>query len=153
LSKLRDQLLYPRRRDDLSDADLQAILERVCLDDLAEQHGGFDAEKDWGRVLSLGEQQRIGFARALVAQPRFIFLDEATSAVDVETECRLYGLLARSTATFVSVGHRPGLLDYHVKALRLIPSGGWEIMPARRAQIAELEEASSDGEAVERGVA
>ena len=76
LSDLRSQLLYPRRRDDLSDADLQAILERVSLDDLAERHGGFDAEKDWGRVLSLGEQQRIGFARALVAQPRFIFLDE-----------------------------------------------------------------------------
>jgi vitamin B12/bleomycin/antimicrobial peptide transport system ATP-binding/permease protein len=153
LSDLRSQLLYPRRRDDLSDADLQAILERVSLGDLAEKHGGFAAEKDWGRVLSLGEQQRIGFARALVAQPRFVFLDEATSAVDVETERLLYGLLARSTATFVSVGHRPTMLDYHVKALRLMPEGTWEIMPARRAQVAEREDTSPDGEAAERGVA
>jgi putative ATP-binding cassette transporter len=153
LSDLRSQLLYPRRRDDLDDADLQAILERVSLGDLAEKHGGFAAEKDWGRVLSLGEQQRIGFARALVAQPRFVFLDEATSAVDVETERLLYGLLARSTATFVSVGHRPTMLDYHVKALRLMPEGAWEIMPARRAQVAELEDTSPDGEVAERGVA
>jgi putative ATP-binding cassette transporter len=153
LSDLRSQLLYPRRRDDLSDADLQAILERVSLGDLAEKHGGFAAEKDWSRVLSLGEQQRIGFARALVAQPRFVFLDEATSAVDVETERLLYGLLARSTATFVSVGHRPTMLDYHVKALRLMPEGTWEIMPARRAQVAERDDTSPDGEAAERGVA
>jgi putative ATP-binding cassette transporter len=153
LSDLRSQLLYPRRRDDLSDADLQAILERVSLGDLAETHGGFAAEKDWGRVLSLGEQQRIGFARALVAQPRFVFLDEATSAVDVETERLLYGLLARSTATFISVGHRPSMLDYHVTALRLMPAGEWEIVPARRAQVAELEEAAPDGEAAERGAA
>lgn len=153
LSDLRSQLLYPRHRDDLNDADLQAILERVSLGDLAEKHGGFAAEKDWGRVLSLGEQQRIGFARALVAQPRFVFLDEATSAVDVETERLLYGLLARSTATFVSVGHRPTLLDYHVKALRLMPEGKWEIMPARRAQVAEREETTPDGEGAERGAA
>jgi putative ATP-binding cassette transporter len=153
LSDLRSQLLYPRHRGDLGDADLQAILERVSLGDLAEKHGGFAAEKDWGRVLSLGEQQRIGFARALVAQPRFVFLDEATSAVDVETERLLYGLLARSTATFVSVGHRPSMLDYHVKALRLMPAGEWEIVPARRAQVAEIDDASPDGELAERGVA
>jgi putative ATP-binding cassette transporter len=132
-------LLYPRYRDDLSDADLQAILERVSLGDLAEKHGGFAAEKEWGRVLSLGEQQRIGFARALVAQPRFVFLDEATSAVDIETERLLYGLLARSTATFVSVGHRPTLLDYHLTALRLMPKGEWEIVPARRVRADELD--------------
>jgi len=153
LSDLRSQLLYPRHRDNLSDADLQAILERVSLGDLAEKHGGFAAEKDWGRVLSLGEQQRIGFARALVAQPCFVFLDEATSAVDVETERLLYGLLARSTATFVSVGHRPTLLDYHVRALRLMAEGKWEIVPARRAQVAEREETTPDGEGAERGAA
>jgi vitamin B12/bleomycin/antimicrobial peptide transport system ATP-binding/permease protein len=153
LSDLRSQLLYPRHREDLSDADLQAILERVSLGDLAEKHGGLAAEKDWGRVLSLGEQQRIGFARALVAQPRFVFLDEATSAVDVETERLLYGLLKRSTTTFVSVGHRPTLLDYHVTALRLMPEGKWEILPARRVEVAELGDASPDGELAERGVA
>jgi putative ATP-binding cassette transporter len=147
LSNLRSQLLYPRRRDDLSDADLQAILERVSLGDLAKQHGGFDAQKDWGRVLSLGEQQRIGFARALVAQPRFVFLDEATSAVDVETERLLYGLLARSKATFISVGHRPTLLNYHVTALRLLPKGEWEVIPARRAVMDEREGEVRLGEA------
>jgi vitamin B12/bleomycin/antimicrobial peptide transport system ATP-binding/permease protein len=146
LSDLRSQLLYPRHRDDLSDADLQAILERVSLGDLAEKYGGFSAVNDWGRVLSLGEQQRIGFARALVAQPRFVFLDEATSAVDVETERLLYGLLKRSTATFVSVGHRPTLLDYHVTALRLMPMGRWEILPARRVHVPERDDLDGETE-------
>jgi vitamin B12/bleomycin/antimicrobial peptide transport system ATP-binding/permease protein len=153
LANLRDQLLYPRRRHDLSDEDLQAILERVNLDDLAERHGGFDAVQDWGRVLSLGEQQRIGFARALVAQPRLIFLDEATSAIDVETERLLYGLLARSGATFVSVGHRPSMLDYHLTALRLLPDGKWEVMPARRVLADELRDHIRIGEAAGLDVA
>ena len=133
LANLRAQLLYPSARVDLSDAELQIVLERVSLGHLAERHGGFDAIKDWGRTLSLGEQQRIAFARVLIARPRFVFLDEATSAVDVPTEQLLYGLLRRSRVTFVSVGHRPSLLDYHIEALQLLPGGGWRIVPAAAA--------------------
>jgi vitamin B12/bleomycin/antimicrobial peptide transport system ATP-binding/permease protein len=144
LANLREQILYPRRRTDLSDEELQVVLERVTLHDLAECHGGFDSEKDWGRVLSLGEQQRIGFARVLVNRPQFVLMDEATSAVDVETERLLYGLLARTGATFVSVGHRPTIFKYHRKALRLLPGGGWEILPA--GNIAP-EDAGDDAEA------
>jgi putative ATP-binding cassette transporter len=153
LSNLRNQLLYPRRRDDLGDDDLQAVLERVNLGDLAEKHGGFDAEKDWGRVLSLGEQQRIGFARALVAQPRFVFLDESTSAVDIETERLLYGLLARSGATFVSVGHRLTLLSYHINALRLMPKGAWLVVPAQHVPAAEFDGTIRGSDTVELGAA
>lgn len=130
LGDLRSQLLYPSGRHDMSDADLQTILERVDLPKLAQHHGGFDAMKDWGRTLSLGEQQRIGFARVLVSQPRFVFLDEATSAVDVETEGHLYDLLKSSKSTFISVGHRPGMFRYHVRALHLMPEGRWEIRGA-----------------------
>jgi vitamin B12/bleomycin/antimicrobial peptide transport system ATP-binding/permease protein len=130
LANLREQLLYPHGSRNLSDTDLQAILERVSLHDLVEKQGGFDVVKDWSRNLSLGEQQRIGFARVLVNRPKFVFLDEATSAVDHETERLLYGLLARSGATFVSVGHRPTIREYHHCVLHLLPEGKWEVLPA-----------------------
>jgi len=131
LGSLRSQLLYPAAMaQPPGDAALQAVLERVNLHDLAERHGGFDAELDWGRVLSLGEQQRVAFARVLVSKPRYVFLDEATSAVDMATEALLYGLLKRADTTFISVGHRPSLFGYHRHALRLFPGGGWTLGPA-----------------------
>ena len=129
LANLRSQLLYPRGQTELSDAELQAILERVSLAELTAKHGGFDAVKDWGRVLSLGEQQRIAFARVLIARPRYVFLDEATSAVDIETEELLYRLLKCSGATFVSVGHRPSLLAHHSVELHLSAHGVWALSP------------------------
>jgi vitamin B12/bleomycin/antimicrobial peptide transport system ATP-binding/permease protein len=135
LGSLREQLLYPAPYSDLSDQQLQALLDQVALPDLARIHGGFDAVIDWSRVLSLGEQQRIGFARVLAARPRYVFLDEATSAVDVATERKLYSLLLTSGATFVSVGHRSSLLAYHVKILELISGGGSRILTAEQARI------------------
>ena len=127
LADLRTQLLYPSYRQDLQDQDLLDILARVGLPELAGQHGGLDAVKDWSRVLSLGEQQRIAFARLLIARPRYVFLDEATSAVDVDTERLLYRLLERSGATFVSVAHRASLVPYHVQRLHLQPDGSWQL--------------------------
>src|SRR5262249_21642383 len=71
LSNLREQLLYPRGGPDITDAELQLALERVALPNLLEKHGGLDAVRDWGKVLSLGEQQRIAFARVLISKPKF----------------------------------------------------------------------------------
>jgi len=140
MADLRSQVIYPgRHAHDFTDAAVQALLERVSLAELADKHGGLHAAKDWGRVLSLGEQQRIGFARVLANQPRFIFLDEATSAVDVETETLLYQLMKRSGAAFVSVGHRPSLLDYHQRVLRLDAGGRWEMLPVRKFHISSPE--------------
>jgi putative ATP-binding cassette transporter len=89
------------------------------------------AVRDWGRVLSLGEQQRIGFARLLLSKPDYVFLDEATSAVDFPTETRLYQLLAGMGASFVSVGHRVSILDYHTHVLTLHPGGSWKLAELR----------------------
>jgi putative ATP-binding cassette transporter len=133
LANLREQILYPAFGSELDDAQLQTLLEQVSLPDLAAQHGGFDTVCDWARVLSLGEQQRIAFARALAARPRYVFLDEATSAVDMATERRLYELLRNSSVTFISVGHRPSLLQYHVDALDLLAGGNWRVIPAHEA--------------------
>nr|WP_315399933.1 ATP-binding cassette domain-containing protein [uncultured Duganella sp.] len=124
---LRSQLTYPSSRADLSDAELQRILEQVGLPNLAGHHGGFGAVKDWARTLSLGEQQRVAFARVVVNKPDFVFLDEGTSAVDIATEARLYGLLAGSGAAFVSVGHRPSLVKFHARSLQMHAGGSWEL--------------------------
>lgn len=132
LADLRTQLLYPSYRKDLQDSDLHDILVQVGLPLLAQQHGGLDAVRDWSRVLSLGEQQRIAFARLLIARPRYVFLDEATSAVDTDTERMLYRLLQDSGATFVSVAHRPSLVPYHTQQLHLQAGGAWtRVVPAQ----------------------
>jgi len=128
LGDLRAQLLYPHGRDDMSEAELQRVLETVCLPDLISKQGGLNAEKDWSKVLSLGEQQRVSFARILISKPQFVFLDESTSAVDIPTEARLYQALIDAGVTFVSVGHRETILRFHDRALRLNQGGSWDIL-------------------------
>lgn len=131
LGNLRAQLLYPHGRDDMSEAELQAVCERVCLPDLIEKQGGLEADRDWSKVLSLGEQQRVSFARILISKPDFVFLDESTSAIDIPTEARLYQTLIEEEVTFVSVGHRETILRFHDRALRLLPGGEWEVIDSR----------------------
>jgi vitamin B12/bleomycin/antimicrobial peptide transport system ATP-binding/permease protein len=114
---LRDQLLYPNTGLDIEDAQLKQVLEQVNLADLDQRFGGFEAQPDWGDVLSLGEQQRLTFARLLLNQPKYAILDEATSALDLANEAQLYDLLKVSGITFLSVGHRATLANYHQQVL------------------------------------
>ena len=128
LGSLRDQLLYPRLERTISDADLRHVLKMVRLEDLPERVGGFDAELDWADVLSLGEQQRLAFARLLINQPGFAVLDEATSALDVENEANLYGKLRELGIRYISVGHRRSILDYHERVLELQGRDQWRLL-------------------------
>ena len=130
LGSLREQLLYPNLERDTSDDELRTILDKVNLPNLADRFGGFDAVMGWGMLLSLGEQQRLAFARLLLSKPRYAVLDEATSALDVQNEALLYGYLKESGTTFVSVGHRPSLVSYHAQVLELIGNGNWRLLPA-----------------------
>lgn len=126
---LREQLLYPKS-EGKTDAELQAALELVNLGNLAKDHGGFDTVIQWSEVMSGGEQQRLAFARLLLAKPKYAILDEATSALDVQNEEHLYSILKASGTTFVSVGHRPTLEKYHGNVLRLTGDGGWKVLKA-----------------------
>jgi putative ATP-binding cassette transporter len=130
LGSLRDQLLYPMRRKDITDEDLIRVLNQVNLGGLPERLDGFDAEKDWANTLSLGEQQRLAFARILITQPRYAILDEATSALDVANEKLLYLQLQHLNTTYISVGHRPSLLAYHDIVLELQGDSAWQVWSA-----------------------
>ena len=79
----------------------------------------------WNRMLSLGEQQRLGIARAILQAPDFLFLDEATASLDEPAEVALYKLLKERlrNATIVSIGHRSTLAAFHRRGLKLERDG------------------------------
>ena len=131
LGDLRSQLLYPGKERTVSDEELLRVLKAVNLAGVAERFGGLDMELDYGKVLSLGEQQRLAFARVLLTSPRYAILDEATSAVDIENEENLYRQLEATSTTLISVSHRSTVLKYHRQVLELDGNGGWRLCPAQ----------------------
>ncbi|MGL5836403.1 MAG: ABC transporter ATP-binding protein/permease [Waterburya sp.] len=131
LGTLRSQLIYPHEHLEIAEQELNHALEKVNLGDLAQRSGGFEVEKDWDEILSLGEQQRLAFARVLINQPRYVVLDEATSALDINNEAILYQYLLRNNTTFISVGHRPSLHQYHRWLLVMHPEGKWQLQAAK----------------------
>ncbi|KAL3153965.1 hypothetical protein ABBQ32_013522 [Trebouxia sp. C0010 RCD-2024] len=134
LGSLRQQLLFPSGEGSAwsmrvrppTDADLKSLLDRVQLPDLVDTVGGLDAELEWSHVLSLGEQQRLAFLRLLLHEPSMAFLDEATGALDNATEASCYKALQKHSTSFISVGHRMQLLDYHTDVLHHIGNGQWK---------------------------
>lgn len=96
------------------------------MENLADK---LDIVDDWSRILSLGEQQRIAFARILLYRPEFVFLDEATSALDEDLEGNLYDMLKihLPNTKIISIAHRSSLIAKHQAILRLKEKGCWEI--------------------------
>ena len=127
LGSLRQQLLYPQINLNISDVEIQEVLDRVKLSQLAERFNGLDAVENWSQVLSVGEQQRVAFARLFLTKPNYVILDEATSALDVSTEELLYQQLQGTSLTFISVGHRPTLKNYHQQLLEITANESWQI--------------------------
>ena len=130
LGTLRSQLAYPHNDLDIPEPELIDALKEVNLPDLINRSGGLDVEKDWDEVLSLGEQQRLAFARILINKPRYVILDEATSALDIQNEASLYRHLIKNHITFISVGHRPTLLEYHHSVLEIEENEQWNLKSA-----------------------
>jgi vitamin B12/bleomycin/antimicrobial peptide transport system ATP-binding/permease protein len=119
LGSLRQVVCYPGSMQD--DALIRAALDKVELPFLSSR---LDEHAQWSQILSGGEQQRLALARALLIRPLWLFLDEATSAVDEAMEARLYTLLGSelSTTTLISIAHRPQLARFHQQRLRLVVS-------------------------------
>jgi putative ATP-binding cassette transporter len=128
---LRQQLLYPNLERDVSEQELRRVLAVVNLRDLEERCGGFDAELDFGKVLSMGEQQRLAVARVLLTKPRFVVLDEATSALDRQNEARLYNELKQNDITLISVAHRHSVIEHHDHVLEVTGDGSWRVSKAK----------------------
>ena len=126
LGMLRTAVAYPALGLPADDQRLGQALREVNLGHLVDK---LDSSDDWGRILSIGEQQRLAFARVLVNQPRIVFLDESTSAMDEGLEHALYGLLRErmKDSILVSVGHRATLAGFHSHHLSLDGHGGWEV--------------------------
>ncbi|MEM6452137.1 MAG: ABC transporter ATP-binding protein/permease [Cyanobacteria bacterium P01_D01_bin.105] len=122
---LRSLLLYPNS-DDVSAIEtnqLRQLLQKVNLPNLANA----DFSLQLNQSLSLGEQQRLAFARLLLQAPQYVILDEATSALDLANENHLYQQLKQHDITPISVGHRPSLKPYHQKLLCLKNDGSWQL--------------------------
>lgn len=96
---------------------LSPLLMEYGLSHLMEKP---DTEADWSHILSLGEQQKLAFVRVFLRKPKWVFLDEATSAMDEETEEKMYRLLtALPGTTVISIGHRSTLDKWHDRVLRI----------------------------------
>ena len=118
LGTLRHVITYPNPVDAFSHEEMSQVLRDVGLPQLC---GRLDYDDNWPMRLSMGEQQRLGFARALLAKPDWIFLDEATASVDPEAETELYQILRQRlpNATLVSIAHRPSVAAFHERRLNL----------------------------------
>ncbi|WP_376091081.1 ABC transporter ATP-binding protein/permease [Roseomonas sp. CCTCC AB2023176] len=118
LGTLRRAVAYPHSPGEVPDAAVSEVLEAVGLAHLIPQ---LDEEGTWERRLSGGEQQRVAWARALLAKPDWLFLDEATASLDPEAEAALHALLReRLPGTgLVSIAHRPAVARFHDRTLRV----------------------------------
>lgn len=124
---LRDQIQYPSAQN-VSDDALLAVLKQVNLEHLAERVGGLDKLYNWD-TLSGGERQRLVVARALINKVRLVIADEATSGLDEKNEKDLYEQMIAHGITLLSVTHKPTLMKFHQKVVRLLGDGkgGWQM--------------------------
>jgi putative ATP-binding cassette transporter len=118
LGTLRHVITYPNPEGSFTREEMVQVLKDAGLAQLCDR---LDHDDNWPMRLSMGEQQRLGFARALLAKPEWIFLDEATASVDPEAEEELYRILKQRLpdATLVSIAHRPSVAAFHEKKLNL----------------------------------
>lgn len=126
LGDLRAVASYPLENGSVGDREIQEALIKVALSHLAIR---LNDAQDWAKVLSVGEQQRIAFARILLNRPTVVFLDESTSAMDEGLELMLYGLLRAELpdAIVVSVSHRTTVEPFHDRRLELAGDGEWRL--------------------------
>ena len=122
IGTLHGAIVYPGEIESFSAEQVRDALTLVGLPKLGTR---LDEDAHWNRMLSLGEQQRLGLARALLHKPDYLFLDEATASLDEPSEAALYGLLTEKLAhtTIVSIGHRSTLEAFHQRNITMVRDG------------------------------
>ena len=135
--RLRDLLLYGLDPEGITDERILDVLRQVGLERVVVEARGLDAESEWSSVLSAGEQQALAFARVLLADPTFAFIDNPVGSLDSDHVQRLYAALARSSITYISVGDHPLLAGYHDMRLDLHGDGSWKLVPTDASHVGE----------------
>ena len=135
LGTLRDQFFDSGYRGDGDDERLIAVLCQVTFGPILERVGGLDVERDWANMLTVGEQQLLGIARLLIAEPRFALIDRATSALSLSRVKHIYNILSTTPITYISVGDHPALRNYHDNLLTIADDGQWSMGPAQLVEI------------------
>ena len=130
IGPLRDAVSYPATIPPLDDLSLRSVLERVGL---AHWGAQLDRSENWEQILAPDEQQRLGFARLLLHRPDWIFIEEATDALEANGEAAMMGLLEKELphATVITIGHHPGLAVYHSRRLALVRRDGFAVLETR----------------------
>jgi putative ATP-binding cassette transporter len=130
VGSLRGAVEYPAKEGAFTDSQIAGALQAVGLPKLASQP---DEHGHWNRTLSLGEQQRLGIARALLHAPHYLFLDEATASLDEPSEKALYRLLEEKlpATTIISIGHRSTLDAFHQRNVALARNGDQFVLEGR----------------------
>jgi putative ATP-binding cassette transporter len=122
IGSLHAAIVYPGETESFNPAQMRDVLAMVGLPQLGPR---LEEEAHWNRMLSLGEQQRLGLARALLHRPDYLFLDEATASLDEPSEAALYNLLEEKLpdTTIVSIGHRSTLDAFHQRNISMVRDG------------------------------
>lgn len=124
---LRNAVLYPHELYPITDTAVREALTLCKLNALLPQ---LDVKTDWSKVLSLGELQRLSLARAIIQQPKWLFLDETTSCIDTSMEAEVYKVLRKKlpSISLISIGHRDTLKAHHRRILELNGTGSWRCL-------------------------
>jgi putative ATP-binding cassette transporter len=118
IATLREATTYPAPPGTFSDDEIREVLSAAHLEAFGSR---LDEVQNWSMVMSGGEQQRLALARALLHKPDWLFMDEATAALDESSEQQLYQLLQERlpNATIVSIAHRPRVAEFHARTVPL----------------------------------
>lgn len=136
IGALKDAVAYPSPSETFGQEQIAAAVSAVGLPELAQR---LDEDTHWNRMLSLGEQQRLGLARALLHAPQYLFLDEATASLDEASEAALYRLLEERLpdTAIVSIGHRSTLVAFHSRRLVLARQGERAVLQVPQSEAAK----------------
>jgi vitamin B12/bleomycin/antimicrobial peptide transport system ATP-binding/permease protein len=145
---LRDVLLPAGRESAIGDEQVVALLRALFLDEVLERIGSLDVERDWGEALSLGEQQLLSIARAVLAAPRFVFLERPRATLGAEHADRALSLLRERSITYLALGDGSEKLDDYDVLVELAEDGKWtcKTLEAGRKSVDRNAEPSSRGD-------